>query len=70
MNLFKVGDKVKIDKNESSSCNKPGDVGVITEISSSTWCRVFVEGRSNCGNGHYFSDLKLIDEESQPIWEF
>jgi hypothetical protein len=54
--IFKVGDIVEVVKNESSSCNKVGDVGTITSVATSS-CSVKVEGRSG-GNGHYFTDLK------------
>ena len=31
---FKVGDKVRVVKNDSRSANKVGDIGIITEINT------------------------------------
>jgi ribosomal protein S17 len=60
---FKVGDKVRIIKNENSSNNKIGDEGIITEIESlSGTCsyRVEVEDGKNWGNWSAQEEIELI----------
>ena len=72
--MFKVGDKVKIIKNFSSSCNKIGDIGIISDINDS-YTNVKVENRMG-GNGHAFDELELVSENKlqsdwieNPTWE-
>ena len=56
---YKVGDYVVITGNTTSSNNKIGDVGVITEISTSNGVfRVRVEGRPEYGNWTRPADLR------------
>ena len=68
-----VGTKVKIVANTSHSCNKVGDVGVITEqvhvAGNVYYCRVFVEGRGTKGNSHHYSDLELLEDSFSDTYE-
>lgn len=58
---FKIGDIVKIVKNECRSINSIGDVGIITQIKGNgRHIRVFVEKRGYLhGTCNYPSDLIL-----------
>ena len=69
---FKVGDKVKIVENRSSSTNEVGDIGIITKIwdtNNAGDCKVIVAHRENCANWHKQSDLELYTEvEYEDQW--
>lgn len=66
---FKVGDKVKVIKNESLSINRVGDIGVVTEIWQKGDCKVTVAGKDNWANWHKQSDLELYEEvEYEDQW--
>jgi hypothetical protein len=60
MTKFKVGDKVRLISNNSSSINKIGDIGIITELTEVD-CRVKVDGESDYSNWSLFCDLKLVE---------
>ena len=60
MTEFKVGDKVKIVENSSSSANKVGEIGVVTSVDESNCIVEVVKGRKGCY--HVFSDLELVTE--------
>lgn len=57
----KVGDKVRIVGNTASSCNKVGDVGVVTEVGSID-CRIYVKGNDGRGNWSYLSEVELVSD--------
>ena len=57
-NNFKVGDYVEIIANKSYSCNKVGDIGIITEMGATNVCRVEC-GTKEVGNWSYLEELKL-----------
>lgn len=61
---FKIGDTVKIIRNESGSRNKVGDIGIIKCVSTNNY-NVDVVGREigNTGNLHVESDLELYNSE-------
>ena len=61
MTRFKIGDMVKIVKNESGSANKVGEIGVITDLDYYD-CLVEV-AKDRFGCYHVFSDLELVKEE-------
>ena len=69
---FKVGDKVKIVENRSSSTNEVGDIGIITKIwgtNNAGDCKVIVAHRENCANWHKQSDLELYEKvEYEDQW--
>jgi hypothetical protein len=68
MTNFKVGDKVKITGNTNNSCNKVGDIGLITEINPICGNqRVQVEGGDNLGNWTKTSDMELVTTSDVPI---
>lgn len=56
--MFKVGDKVKVIKNDSHSGNMVGDVGTITKIDDRGYIKVTVDDRFDCRNFHYPHDLE------------
>ena len=58
MTKFKVGDKVKIVENSSSSANRVGEIGVVTSVDESNCLVEVVKGRKGCY--HVFSDLELV----------
>lgn len=60
MNELKIGQTVEI-LSDSSSVNKKGDVGVITEISKHGNYRVKVEGRKQIANWHVARQLKVVE---------
>jgi predicted transcriptional regulator len=62
-NNFKVGDYVEIIANTSYSCNKVGDIGIITEMGTTDDCRVEC-GSINYGNWSYLKELKLSSLEA------
>jgi RPA family protein len=68
-----VGTKVKIVANTSHSCNRVGDIGVITEQvhdgGNVYYCRVFVEDRVPAGNAHHYSDLELVEDSFSDTYE-
>ncbi len=59
---FKIGDQVKIIKNESGSINKVGDIGIIERVTSYNY-EVLVKGNGQRGNFHIESDLELYNDE-------
>jgi hypothetical protein len=68
---FKVGDEVKIIKNEWDSINHIGDIGTITEINNLDY-RVYVKGRDyhgtkNVGNWHGEDELELVIDDSPQV---
>lgn len=65
---FKIGDTVKIIKNEAYSRNKVGDIGIIKCVNIFNY-NVDVVGREigNTGNLHLESDLEL--HNSEPNYE-
>ena len=63
MTEFKIGDKVRIVENKSSSANKVGEIGVITHLNRYDCFVEVVKGRFGCY--HLFSDLELVKEESK-----
>lgn len=65
---FKVGDKVRITGNSNKSCNQIGEIGQVTELSSSA-VRVHVHGRANTGNWTFFSEMEL-SEPRKPLTLF
>lgn len=67
---FKVGDKVKIIENKSSSYNKVGDIGIITNKAvNNISYKVTVAHRENSTNWHKESDLELYEEvEYEDQW--
>jgi len=57
---FKLGDKVRVEKNGSLRANKVGDIGIITEINTSQPpIKVQVDGGQTYANWHYEGDLVL-----------
>jgi len=65
---YKIGDKVKIIKNDSYSCNQIGDIGIISNMESFNDCvyniQVLVPGREYQRNWHVTTDIILfIDNE-------
>ena len=60
MTGFKIGDKVKIVENSSSSANKVGEIGVVTSVGESNCLVEVAMGRVGCF--HVFSDLELVTE--------
>ena len=60
MTKFKVGDKVKIVENSSSSANAVGEIGVITCVDGISCFVELVKGRVWCY--HVLSDLELVTE--------
>lgn len=58
MSKFKIGDVVKVIKNDSYSSNKVGDVGTVTEIRGYSNIKVTVNGKKDFGNFHYPHDLE------------
>ena len=67
---FKVGDKVKIIENKSSSINKVGDIGIIThkDVNNIIY-EVTVAHRKNFANWHTESDLEIYEEvEYEDQW--
>lgn len=58
MKEFKVGDRVKV-INAGSSCNKVGEVGIITEIEDSA-IRVQIEGNEDWANNHTKEQIEKI----------
>jgi hypothetical protein len=68
MTNFKVGDTVKITGNTNHSCNKVGDLGLITEINPICGNqRVQVEGGDNLGNWTKTCDMELVTTPDVPI---
>jgi hypothetical protein len=68
MTNFKVGDTVKITGNTNHSCNKVGDLGVITDVCRySLNQRVQVEGGDNLGNWTKTCDMELVTTPDVPI---
>lgn len=63
---MKVGDKVKVTQN-TTSCNKRGDIGIITQWINNNDFRVQVEGRSDIGNLHDASSVELVVEQTKPV---
>jgi hypothetical protein len=57
--MITLGNRVKIIANNSCSCNKVGDIGIVTEIKRNYY-RVSVENRFNCGNFSLKNDIILI----------
>ena len=59
---FKPGDEVKIIGNSNSSCNRIGDIGIITEFDSyqDKVCRVVVTGRTGGGNLTFTKEIELF----------
>lgn len=68
---FKKGDTVKIIADTSSSSNKIGDIGIITDIDigegNKPSAKVQVTGGSKLGNWSYFTDLELVESESKKL---
>lgn len=63
---FKVGDKVKIIKNEANSRNQIGDIGTIDYIGSGDrYCSVRVVGGPSNSINSFFTDLELYKEDSK-----
>jgi len=62
MTNFKVGDKVKIIGNAALSCNKVGDVGIITYLDGNQ-SAVQVSGGKDFGNWSCNLDLELVKED-------
>ena len=60
---FKVGDYVEIIANTLCSCNKVGDIGIITEMGAANDCRVEC-GSTEPGNWSYLKELKLSSLEA------
>lgn len=60
--MFKVGDKVRLVKNDLMSYNEIGDVGIISEVDVFNDCRVEVEGKCSSSNWSSESDLELVEE--------
>tara|TARA_R110002051_G_scaffold322875_1_gene414756 strand:+ start:54 stop:326 length:273 start_codon:yes stop_codon:yes gene_type:complete len=63
--IMKVGNKVKLIKNDAGSCNSIGDIGIISEVDlEDDTCRVVVDGVDpKCGNWSIFEDLEIVKEE-------
>ena len=55
---FKVGDAVKVIKNEGGSVNNIGDIGVITRIDNLIY-QVMVDDNDTEGNWHWEDELAL-----------
>jgi hypothetical protein len=68
MTNFKVGDKVKITGNTNHSCNKVGDIGLITEIDPMVGdLRVNVDCRDNLVNWTKSHEMELVTTPDVPI---
>jgi hypothetical protein len=67
MTNFKVGDKVKITGNTNQSCNKVGDIGVVSSDVDYGLYRVSVNGRGSVYNRTLPSEMKLVTTLDVPI---
>jgi hypothetical protein len=67
MTNFKVGDKVKITGNTNQSCNKVGDIGLISSDVDYGLYRVSVNGRGSVSNRTLPSEMKLVTTSDVPI---
>jgi hypothetical protein len=67
MTNFKVGDKVKITGNTNQSCNKVGDIGVVSSDVDYGLYRVSVNGRGSVSNRTLPSEMNLVTTPDVPI---
>ena len=56
-----IGTKVRLIANTNASCNKVGDIGIITEHSESNDCRVDA-GRRDSGNWSVYEELEIVSQ--------
>jgi hypothetical protein len=67
MTNFKVGDTVKIICNTNQSCNRVGDIGVVSKVDTDGTFKVDVEGRGKSFNWTFSLDVELVTTPDVPI---